>query len=206
MRTVACILLTVLILAFLMMPRAHAGLSWEQGHPERAEWSTFVEHEIDLRLESLDLAKDVKLMRPDYRTLSRKERVMAWGELISAMTKFESDWNPKQSSIDVGKPGDKNTYSVGLLQVSVTDQDTLGMRFGYSFEDLKTPFKNLRLGVALLDKQIRMHGKIFIAKGEQGLYWAVLHPGGRFDKSSQIIAMVKRLKFNRSIANEQHSI
>lgn len=179
------------------VPGIKAKLSWEKNHPERQEWSLkvfnfFFRPQI---LETIAKATDITAIRPDYHSLSSEQKATVLSELISAMSYYESGWNPKSESVDVGTKGDKNTWSVGLMQMSQTDQKNYGFDMGYTYEDLKTPWPNLHLALKILVRQVERRGKIMIPKGEPGLYWAVLHPGGKYDQSAKIVAMVRSIKF-----------
>jgi hypothetical protein len=72
-----------------------AALSWEKNHPERKAWSTFAFELVSAELfEVLDSAKDAKRICLKYEVLERNQRILVWGELISAMAYFESGWIP----------------------------------------------------------------------------------------------------------------
>lgn len=173
-------------------------LPWESANkPERKVWSQATFDLVDKYFTTLDLAKDIHSFCPNYDNLSREQKVNAWGALISGTTYYESGYNPKSYSVDVGKPDNPDTWSVGLLQMSVVDQKNYGFHFGFSFEDLKHPIKNLQLGFAIFSRQIARYGQILIPVGAKGLYWAVLHPGGKYDASAKIMKMVQKLTFCR---------
>ena len=50
----------------------------------------------------------------------------------------------------------------------------------------------MRLADAIMALQIKKHGVIMIPVGMSGLYWASMHPGGKYDSSAQIIARVQK--------------
>lgn len=168
-------------------------LSWENGHPERAAWTKQLIDIITPDIEVFYTASDITKIRPDFKTLSKSKQILVIAELFSAMAFYESSWNPKENSVDVGSKNDQDTYSVGLLQMSVVDQKNYGFKFGYTFKDLQQAGPNLKLAEAIMVKQIKRYGKILIPKGENGVYWAVIHPKGKYDKSDKIIAMVRAL-------------
>lgn len=171
-------------------------LAWESSaHPERAGWSAALESLVDQHFSVLDQARDIATFCPNYSSLSHEERVNLWADVFAATAYFECSWNPASSSVDVGNQSNPDTWSVGLLQLSVVDQANYGFPFGYSYSDLKDPVKNLTLGVAIMAKQIAKKGKVLIAAGETGLYWATLHPGGKYDETAAIAKMTKKLSF-----------
>lgn len=171
-------------------------LAWEStSKPERYAWSAATLDMVSNYFDGLNPANDIEFFCPPYDSLSRDQKVNAWAGLFAAMAYYESSWNPASASVDVGVEGDLDTYSVGLLQMSVVDQANYGFQFGYDYNDLKTAIPNLHLGIAIMAKQIQKKGKILIPKGETGVYWAVLRPGGTYDKSAQIATMTKKLSF-----------
>jgi len=170
-------------------------LSWENTtapHPERKPWSEYLIGKISEKKAVLDTAKDIGIFCPNYGNLDQNLQMKAWGELWVAVAYYESGYNPKTSSVDVGKPGDKDTYSVGLYQMSVVDQKNYKIPLGYKLDDLLTAKPNIHLAIEIFALQIAKRGKVFIPKGEPGLYWAVIHPGGKYDKTKEIIARTKK--------------
>jgi soluble lytic murein transglycosylase-like protein len=143
----------------------------------------------------LDRAQDIATFCRRYAVLSDAQKVNVWSNLFAATSYYESGWKPTASSVDVGTPSDENTWSVGLLQLSVVDQANYGLPFGFTFADLQNPVKNLQLGVKIMAKQINKHGRVLIPAGGTGLYWATLHPGGRYDASKSIAKITARLSF-----------
>lgn len=174
-------------------------LSWEVGHSERKAWSDAVFKYVDESFVVLDKASDMPLFCPRYEALDRSQRVNVWAELFVAIAKFESAWKPAAASVDVGEASDKDTWSVGLLQMSVVDQVNYGQGLGYKYADLLTPGPNLNLGIDIMALQIQQQGTVLIPVGKDGLYWAVLHPGGKFDQTKNIELMVQKLTFCKTL-------
>lgn len=123
---------------------------------------------------SFSKVKDANKFCPKYDSLSKEQKGQALTEIIASMTAFESSYNIASSSVDVGTEGDLNTYSVGLLQLSVVDQTSYKLPLGYTYADLKTAKKNLNLGLQIMAKQIDKYGEIVISSG---VYWAVIREG-----------------------------
>ncbi len=73
---------------------------------------------------------------------------------------FESGYNPLSESVYVGTPNDKQTWSVGLLQLSGVDKSNLGLPVGFHYEGLKNPENNIIQGIAIMVNQINKRGKI----------------------------------------------
>jgi Transglycosylase SLT domain len=177
------------------MPAARVALDWEAGHPERAAWSDALLADLNAHYDSLVQAADAVRLHPQWPTLSRAQRLVVLAELFVWTAYYESNWNPSDFSLDVGNRSDRDTWSVGLLQLSVVDQANHDIPLGYSFADLQDSIKNIRLGVAILARQIDRHGKILIPAGESGVYWSTLHPGGKYDKSGLIELHTRSLTF-----------
>lgn len=166
-------------------------LSWERNHPERIYWSKHLRELILAKFNLFDSTSDFIKFRPDYYSLNKDQRVSVWSEFFCWLIYYECAWNPKSNSVDVGNKEERDTHSVGLLQLSVIDQESYNLHMGYNFTDLQDPIKNLNLGLAIFAKQLEKKRKVLIPVGESGLYWATLHPGGKYDKTSEIADKVK---------------
>lgn len=163
------------------------------------EWTLFIINEYYENPELEDtftLAKDIKTLRPDWDILTTQQRCQVLATFWKAVALYESDYNPNSQCVDVGSRTNKDTWSIGLLQLSVVDQSNWNIRLGYNYKNLLAPLNNLNLGIQLMNKQINKRGKIFIPQGEPGTYWATIHPGGRYDKSKHIIKIVQDVKFD----------
>lgn len=161
-------------------------------------WAQYLRGVFALNLETFSKAVDITTIRPDFFSLTREEKVEVLVTFVRGMCYYESGFKPNSSSVDVGTPKDKDTHSVGLLQMSVVDQANYGFKFGYNYDDLKDPIKNLKLAMAILQRQVERKGRIILRKGvDTGVYWAVIYIGGKYDKSKEIIAGVKALKFDK---------
>lgn len=168
-------------------------LSWEVGHRERKAWSDYLINQIaNFHFESFDKAKDAVKLYDRYESLKKWQKVNLWAEFICSLCYYECSWDQLQNSVDVGTNGDIDTYSVGLMQLSVVDQKNYKIRLGYKFKDLQDPIKNLNLGLKIMTQIIKNKGIVMVPKGSNP-YWAVICPGGKYDKSSEILARVKKL-------------
>ena len=174
-------------------PLVKVPLSWEKNHEERYVWSNLLFKKIDEKFSSLDKAKDLPLFCPKYLSLSEDKKKIVLAELWVWTAYFESGWNPKSASVDVGTKNNKDTWSAGLLQVSVVDQKNWNLKTGYSYNDLLQVGPNLELSLSILSKQIEKQGLIAVTKN---LYWAVLGPKNyRYTKLDKIVAKTKQLEF-----------
>lgn len=177
-------------------------LSWETSVPARKAWSEELFKMVAAQYDILSQASDVLRIHPLFNRLNKSQQITCLCQFIATMTYYESGYNPKASSVDVGEVNVLDTYSVGLLQLSVVDQKNLNIPLGYTYADLQDPIKNLNLGVRIMANQVRKRGKFLIAKGESGnpgVYWAVIHPGGKYDKTSEILANVHKWTFEVAV-------
>lgn len=150
-------------------------LRWEAGHPERVAWTAALFKDIDSRFADFDSAKDASKFCKNYAKLTHFQKVKVFTVLMEWDAMFESSWNPGSESVDVGTPDDRNTWSVGLWQMSVTDQANYGIKLGYSYADLKDPIKNSHLAIPILADLIKKYGYIAQKPGG-GSYWSSLRP------------------------------
>ncbi len=174
-----------------------APLSWEKSDPKRKVWSDYLIQRIDAAYESHVLkVQDWHRFRSDWNDLTRAQRVNVMAEVISATAKYESGWNPKSASVDVGTKEKRDTWSVGLMQVSVVDQDWAkpSGKDRYSYDELLTPIPNLDLTLAILFRQISRTGLLILPNSSKYRYWAVLLSGGRYEKIDEITGAVRSFK------------
>lgn len=171
-------------------------LAWEsKAHPERREWSQFLLTQIGIQWPQFSLAKDMGTFHSNYDSLTLDQKINVVADMIAMTAYYESSWNPTSTDVDVGEKSNKDTWSVGLMQLSVTDQVNYGFKLGYDFNDLQDPIKNLRLTLLIMGHQIEKYGLVCLPAGHKGLYWATLHPGGKYDKTLEIASKTKLLAF-----------
>lgn len=133
-----------------------------------------------------------------YYSLNESRKTLVWAELFVAMAFYESNFNPELEEVDVGSIRNPDTWSIGLLQMSVVDQANLELPILYDYDQLKKPENNLKFGVTVMANQIKKRGKVVIAKSEKGnpsAYWAVIIEGGKYQELTGIRARVNRLEF-----------
>lgn len=168
-------------------------LSWEAGHPERKEWTLACMKHVGDQLERLDKAKDIASFHEKYAGGSKDQKANIWCEFFSALSKYESSWNPKASAVDVGRKDDPGSYSIGLTQISVNDQAWTDPSLKYTYEQLLTPGPNLHLAIRIMARQIDKGGLVVLPNSSKLRYWAVILEGNKYQKIELIRAMVRKL-------------
>lgn len=168
-------------------------LSWESGHPERKVWSEACLKSVSEHLSRLDKAKDIASFHAKYSGATDGVKANIWCELFSALAKYESSWNPKSASVDVGDASKRDTYSICLLQLSVVDQQWVEPRSKYSYAELLEPANCLDLGVRIMARQIDKAGLVVLPNASRYRYWAILLDGNKYQKIDQVRAMVRAL-------------
>ena len=161
-------------------------------------WGELIKRLVIANIETFDEASDIHDIRPDWTNLSDEQKAEVMEAFFKSLVYFESAYNPLSESVDVGNKYDKQTWSVGLLQLSGVDKKNLGLPVGYDYEGLKNPENNIQQGIAIMVNQIKKRGKILIPKSEKGnpgVYWATLNPGNKYDKSYKIIEATQAVKF-----------
>jgi len=168
-------------------------LPWEKNHPERTEWTKTLYTLIDQKFASLEKVKDMGQFCPKYYSLRDDQKKIAWALLFDSIVYYESGYNPKSSSVDVGSKSDKSTWSVGLFQISSTDSKNWKIPFSFSYEELKDPKNNMKLALEIFSKQLDRQNLIVVTKS---LYWAVIgKPPYKYSKVPQIIKKMKVVDF-----------
>jgi hypothetical protein len=176
-------------------------------HPERVLWTKMV---FDLvgRQESLLKASDWMRLCPNYWSLTKEKRQWAATELISSIAYYESGWDPtnwmKEAFNDPDPITKRQVRSEGLLQLSYQDKLTYpGLCDGFNWlsdkglpdkdpdKTIMDPFLNLDCGIKILNRQVAKHGTIFYDQS----YWSTLRPSGKYGKTVQIAALVRKLPF-----------
>ncbi|MFL9835683.1 peptidoglycan-binding domain-containing protein [Chryseobacterium terrae] len=198
------------VLASQTREDGYVKLSWEYKVTDAKDWSTFVFKKIDSLFDKFSQCEDIVWFRPDYLSLSRQQQINVWGELISAICKFESGWKPWSYMIETTMKNNdpvtgKKVKSEGLMQLSYQDQPNypkLTCRFDWEADKNKSdndktrtildPYINLEFGIQILARQIERTKKIAI---ESGVYWAVIKLNGKYTHLPEIIKMVKALQF-----------
>ena len=68
-------------------------------------------------MDKFDKASDIEKIHPQWKQLSDDQKATVLVEFFKQLIKFESAYDPLCESVDVGEAHDKQTWSVGLLQL-----------------------------------------------------------------------------------------
>lgn len=167
------------------------------------EWTEMLRAQVTAELSNLSRASDILTLRADYKTLSDEKRVAVWVEFFKTLSYYECGYNPNLQNVDVGTKDRRDSWSIGLFQVSVDDQINYGFKTNFNFQQLLMHENNIYIGVQVLVNQILKRGKIFIPNNEKGnpkAYFATLRPGNSSSKVTQILATVHAMNFNEELA------
>ena len=184
-------------------------LSWANtSHPERAAWSAYLERIIISDWNTLLAgADDVATFCPRYTSLSNDQRANFWAMLFSAMSKYESDFNPlsrlRETTLGKDEVTAKSVYSEGLLQLSYGDIVSYPFcQFDWNKDKALSPTNpkktilqpdiNLYCGVGIMAKQIQHKGSITVGTDA---YWEVLKSNSKNNKIKDIAAITQALPF-----------
>ena len=194
-------------------PSAHVfeSLSWEiSSNRDGKDWSSFIFTEIEVNGQALltTPVSDVATFCPNYNSLSKYQKINFWGALISAMVRYESNYNPTLRYVESTMGADPITgaqvASEGLLQLSYQDSKWYPFCNEFSWaadknfaandprKTILDPYKNLRCGMKILNQQIAKRKEITVSKGA---YWAVILEGGKYQQIAGIAAITGRLSF-----------
>lgn len=160
---------------------------WEAKVKNSKEWSDYVYAKLDtLGKDLLDVVPaDRAMFCPKYSSLSYNQRKQYWTFMLSAMTRFESNFNTSMKYTEgFNDSNGKKVISRGLLQISIESGN------GYdcdlrTAQDLHDPYQNLACGIRILNRWVARDGRIagkVSSKWRGGArYWSVLRAG---DKTS----------------------
>ena len=194
-------------------PGQYTPLKWETNVKDGVRWSLMI-YQVLLAEEPLliqEKVSDMTLFCPRYAQITSLQKMNFWGQLISAIAKYESGWKPTTRYVEttMTEPDlvtGAQVVSEGLLQLSY--QDMLNhpgvCHFNWEKDQLLSPtdpkkttldpFKNLQCGIRILARQIRSKKAIAISKGA---YWSVIKIDSSHQKILQIAAITKELSFCR---------
>jgi hypothetical protein len=126
-----------------------------------------------------------------YDNLTPDLQLKFWGELVVAVAKFESSWNPHDI---FHEPPPLSVDSIGLLQLSYEDQSAYNLEpLSRAQKSLEDPFINLRCGVAILATLVAKDRTVTSSLSGKyrggAAYWSVLRAGHKVD---QILSITRR--------------
>lgn len=174
-------------------PSERIALSWENTtapHPERKPWSDKLTSIIKTDLVKYSEAKDITRICPKYKTLKDEQKIKAIGELYVGLAYYESSFNPKSFSVDVGNKNNKETWSVGLY--SMSGVDSASRLYGADFTKLQDPLINIQVAAEQIRRQLKNTGLLILPNSSKYRYYAVILDGNKYSKVSEILARVKK--------------
>lgn len=151
-------------------PVKAVSLPW--GHDD---WSQELVSNFASRMDAFSKAKDIDEYCPKFNLLNAEAKAQALAFLAVAISKFESDWNPKDSMIE-----SNGAASIGLFQLSYGDAHCPRSKAEASLMD---PIVNIRCAVAIMADEVKQDGIIaaggytkYGAPPAKGMarYWSVL--------------------------------
>ena len=187
---------------------------WDGKHKDSSLWTTYVQDAVS-RI-GQDLVKgpsDIATFCPQYDRLGTQDRVNFWVQLVAAMTKYESGFNPASRMVETTMGHDPvtgaPTSSEGLMQLSYSDEKNykavlpVGVcDFDYPTDKklastdvrrtILDPKTNLTCAIGILNRQVQRTGKLAIGSGA---YWAVIKTDRASNKLAPIRAITKSLAF-----------
>ena len=164
-------------------PSMPDSLSWEINHPERKEWSARLISLVSQNKDDLERGQPETFIAGYNGLPSEALKIKFWCELLVAVAKFESDWNPKNV---FKEPPSLGVNSIGLLQLSLVDQTHFDLTPHIDDEDeLKKPLLNLGWGVTIFARLLKRDGIVASGTGSASRgaarYWSVLRAGHKID-------------------------
>jgi hypothetical protein len=156
--------LTALAVAPAPAP-AHGPAAWSDV-PGSEAWTAAAVAAVSANLQALERAADKDSFCPGYDTAPAERRVTCWVRLISAIARYESGFDPKNSYQEAS-----GNYSVGLLQLSTGECDN-----AETLELLQDPVQNLICGTRRMAALIARDGYVTSPDNVHGAaaYWSVL--------------------------------
>lgn len=187
---------------------------WIGKNANAAQWTGFAQDAVAKYGDHLIKgASDISTFCPMYDRLGTQDRINFWVELLAAMTKYESGFNPASRMVETSMGNDPvtgaPTSSEGLLQLSYSDEKNYKSKVAtgvcdfdyptdrnYAVTDLRrtilNPDTNITCAVGILNYQVGKYGKIAVGSGA---YWAVIKTDRASNKLTQIRAITNALSF-----------
>jgi len=168
-------------------PTPAISLSWD--NQTRRPWSATLLTSIQNALPKLALG-DPNSFLAGYDSLTPDLQLKFWCELLVAVAKFESSWNPHDI---YHEPPPLSIDSVGLLQLSYEDQSPYNLEpLSESHKSLEDPSINLRCGVTIFASLVAKHRTVASSVGGRyrggAAYWSTLRAGHKVD---QILSLAR---------------
>ncbi len=155
-----------------------------------------------------NVADDIEIFCPQYRSLTEAQRLNFWGQFFASLAYHESGWNPVSRMIESNFTYKDSVtkmpvVSEGLLQLSYQDEGSYRLDCGFDWNKDKNlaakdprktilnPYNNLRCGIKIMSIQLKKYRSITMSSN---VYWAVLKTNGKYSKISQISKSTRSLK------------
>lgn len=175
---------------------------WESKTSQGVNWTAHVMSKLDtLGVDMVDsVPADYATFCPSYNKFTTTQRKEFYTFLISAMTKYESGFDPTQKYQEGFNDSNGNpVISRGLLQISIESANSYGCGFSDA-QQLHDPYLNLNCGIRILNRWIgqrdfRLAGKINDGWKGGARYWSVLRTAS--GSYSSIVSLTK----NTSLCN-----
>lgn len=162
---------------------------WESKSPDFKLWTEHVNTEIQTLGAKLvqTTPKDYAAYCPNYKNLNLLQREEFWIFLLSAMVRYESNFNTNATYKENFKDSKgKYIISRGLLQLSIESSRAYACGFNNEAE-IHDPLRNLSCGLRILNKWVGQDlyiGSRVHSKWRGGSrYWSVLRSNGSPYKS-----------------------
>lgn len=170
---------------------------WESKKVDGTKWTEHANYALDSLGKNMlgVVPADSSTFCPNYKNLTYEQRKEFWVYLISAMSRYESNFNPDARYQENFKDSQGEfIISRGLLQLSI--ESSQGYQCGFSkAQELHDPYKNLSCGIRILDRWMerdgRIAGKVGNAWKGGARYWSVLRTGG--NPYASIVQMTKSI-------------
>ncbi len=187
---------------------------WEGHNVNASQWTIFAQDAVAKYAPDLIKgANDIASFCPMYDRLGTQDRINFWVQLIAAMSKYESGFNPASRMVETTMSADpitgKQTASEGLLQLSYSDAKNYHgvvasgvcafdypVDKRYAASDLRRtildPKTNLTCAIGILNRQVQRDHMI---AESSNAYWAVIKTNRSSNQLSAIRAITKALSF-----------
>lgn len=165
----------------------------------KESWKLVLRASLKNELHRFNNASDIRKLRSDWDGLEEDQKLDCLVMFFMGIAYFESSYYEDVYTKGVSGSYDKNTFACGLYQMSVLDQAFFKTGTTFLFKELLIGENNCKVAVKIMLNQIYNTGKIFLKKGDSGVFWAVILSGGKTDKTEIIISSVRNLKFESRV-------
>lgn len=161
-------------------------------------WTQAAERSVRRTALARQTPNDISQFCPEYVRLDRDTRIMFWVALLSAMAKYESNFDPGLAYTEKFTDGaGEQVVSRGLLQLSIesASQPRYDCEIARAVQ-LHDPAANISCGVNILSTWVRSDGVIAFKDGEPrggARYWSVLRASN--PARAEISSLTRGLEF-----------